>query len=98
MVSDRDRLFIGLPQRITFYHPDQICEMLVMNEDQLFRSVLWLAGRRPGKKPPDRMLAHNVAADDAEPQWRIDEIELVRWAKYTRFKHLNGIFDTPRRD
>lgn len=84
--SDKTRADIGLPRPIFMYHVDQICQMLQIKQADFFKKVAWLAGREIGSQPRDSMRCVNIAKRDETPEWRVEESEFVRWAKFHEFR------------
>lgn len=77
MTSTRERY--GLPPRLFLYTVDQILDMLQMDDP---RKILYYDGRSVGVPPRDRMMAKNVAPADEKPEWRVDEVEFIRWMRH----------------
>ena len=76
--SDRDRY--GLPPRLFLYTLDQIADQLMISD---LAKVVHFEGRTPGAAGRDRMVARNIAAAGTPPEWRIEEMEFIRWMKAT---------------
>lgn len=76
---------VGLPIRPFLYTLDQIATMLAMTEVRL-RDHVHFEGRAPGARPPDKMVARNIAQVDQPPEWRVAERELLRWLRRRGFR------------
>jgi hypothetical protein len=73
--------WVGLPPRPFLYTADQIGELLNLSTSEVKRKYLWYDKRSVGARPPDKLLAINIAPRDNSPEWRITENELIRWMK-----------------
>ncbi len=77
---------VGLPLRFFLYTLDQIATMTNISIDNLSRTYLYYDGRTIGPAYPNLLKCRNVAARDAEPEWRVADRELIRWLKNRGFK------------
>ena len=77
---------VGIPVRLFLFTLDQISTMLAVDEDRLKRGYLFYEGRSVGVRPPDKILARNIAPAGEKPEWRVAEKELVRWARSRGFR------------
>lgn len=77
---------MGIPVRVFLFTLDQVATMVNVTLQQFKLKYVHYAGRSTGVKPPDRMLARNIAPDGERPEWRIAERELIRWCKTKGFK------------
>lgn len=67
---------------------DQIAYMLNLTEQTVKTGYIFFEGRSTGPRRLDLMVAINIAPDDQKPEWRVNERELVRWAKQKRLKFI----------
>lgn len=82
-----DREALRLPVRPFLYTLDQVATILSITEVRLKQGgYVFFQGRTPGIPSRDEMIAHNIAAATAKPEWRVEERELVRWMKRKGFK------------
>lgn len=77
----------GLPPRPFLYTLDQISVLLDLPEQAMRTTHIHFEGRSIGVPTRDRLLARNIAAKDAPPDWRVAERELIRWLKNKGFKY-----------
>lgn len=77
---------IGLPIRPFLYTLDQVAELLQVQLPRLKSNYLHYEGRHVGVRPYDKLRSHNIAPDGDKPDWRITEMELVRWLRFKGFK------------
>lgn len=78
---------VNLPVRPFLYTLDQIQTLLSMTVNQL-NPHLFYQGRSVGRQRPELMIARNVSIDrNDKPDWRVLEIELVRWMRLKGFKY-----------
>lgn len=89
---EKRRTEVGLPPRPFLYTVDQIGVMFGLSEQSLRKRYLWYEGRNVGKQDPHKMLAHNIAAPDDKPDWRVSERELVRWMLKNGFRHYENSY------
>lgn len=85
-VTNKDREHIGLPMPIFTYTVDQIATMLQVKEAEVFSKYLWLTGREYGHRPLSRIAAVDISPVADEPEWRVEEVEFVRWCKHKNFR------------
>lgn len=69
-----------LPPRLFLYTLDQIGDMLQVDPKKLVH----FDGRSVGVRPPDKILARNIAPAGTTPEWRVSEDEFIRWMRHTR--------------
>lgn len=86
-ITPADPEKIGLPARPFLYTVDQISVILDIEETQIKSKYIYFEGRSIGVARRDLLIARNIAPDDAKPDWRIAERELIRWLKYKGFKY-----------
>lgn len=79
-LTHRPSKSVGLPARLFLYTLDQVAQILSLKERELTRRYVYFDRVDEGRRPLDRMLARNIGTDD-RPDWRITEIELIRWMK-----------------
>lgn len=77
---------ILLPTRPFLYTVDQIAVLLNVTDQQVITQYLYLEGRTIGIQSRSVMIARNIAPDDARPDWRVAEYELIRWFKWKGYK------------
>lgn len=82
----REQKKLYMPLRPFFWTPDQIAQLLEVNEKTVRDKMLWYSGREPGLKPKDRIKTINLAAYAEEPIWRIPEDELIKWLRFKGIK------------
>lgn len=80
-VSQRTRDKYNLPPRLFLYTRDQLQEMLIVKDIDVY---LHFDGRSVGTPRRDKMLARNIAPAGETPEWRVEEMEFVRWMTYTK--------------
>lgn len=78
---------MGLPPRPFLYTIDQLSTVLSISVPALRRTYLFFENRSTGIRPPDRMLARNIAPADEKPEWRVAEGELIRWMRAKGFRY-----------
>lgn len=77
---------VGLPVRNFMYTPDQIAFLLEVEERQIKQHYLHYEGRSVGVCPKDKMKARNIAPEGMKPEWRVLDIDFVRWMRFKGFK------------
>ena len=82
MTTVRERL--GLPPRIFLYTVDQIADLLRVTPLDLQKKYLWYSGRVVGRPKNDKMIALNIAPEGETPEWRVDELEFIRWVRHKK--------------
>lgn len=80
---------VGLPPRPFLYTIDQIATILNLTEFEVNRRYLYFEGRTVGAKTRDQMVARNIAPANSAPEWRIAELELVRWMRRKGFRYYD---------
>lgn len=80
---------VGLPPRTFLYTLDQIASMLHLGMTRVRDRYVWYEGRHVGKRPRDKLHAHNIAPVDETPDWRVSEQELIRWMRVNGFKYYD---------
>lgn len=80
-----DQESVGLPFRPFLYTLDQIASMLDLS-DMVLRGLVFYDNRSIGAKKADQILARNIAVLGNSPDWRVTEVELIRWMKKRRFR------------
>lgn len=78
---------VGLPPRPFLYTVDQISVILSLSEADLRKKHLYFQGRSIGHKTKDEMMARNIAPANETPDWRVAELELVRWMRHKGFRY-----------
>jgi hypothetical protein len=84
--TNRSLRELGLPEPVFLYSPEQVCQLLSMSHDMFTKKYMWAVGRHVGRPRPDRIKCINIAPVDENPDWRIEESELVRWMKFNKIK------------
>lgn len=84
--SQTKRDEIGLPTRTFFFTLDQISTMLEVKLPALKRSLVHYEHRSVGARKKDMLLAINIAPLNEKPDWRVSEVEFLRWCKYKGIK------------
>lgn len=77
---------IGLPPRPFLYTVDQIATVLSVSVTTVKNTYLWYEERNIGVRPFAKLLAVNISPDGEKPEWRVAELELVRWLRFKGFK------------
>jgi hypothetical protein len=77
---------IELPETPFLYTLDQIATLVNLELKTLRLTRIHFDGRSVGGRKLKTMLAHNIAAPDETPDWRVSEVELVRWLRYCGFR------------
>lgn len=88
MISNTQRIRMGLPIRVFLYTDDQIADLLRLPLAKLRKESLWFDGREVGLPPGDKIRAVNIMAAGLTPQWRVAEDEFVRWLKHKQINIL----------
>jgi hypothetical protein len=78
MLSESTRIKYRLPVRLFFFTIDQITDMLLADANKF----IFKDGHDTGIPPDDKMLARNIAPSDSAPEWRVEEMEFVRWMRH----------------
>ena len=84
------RSVVIMPTRPFLFTLDQIGLMLQLSESDLIGRYLFLVGRSSFTVKPFHLRAHNIAPQDAEPEWRVAEFELIRWLEYHGFAYQDA--------
>lgn len=71
---------MGLPFRPFLYTLDQISDLLQIPLSKL-PGVIHYDGRTVGVHQPDTLMARNIMPPDMTPEWRVEELELIRFMK-----------------
>jgi len=69
-----------LPPRLFLYTLDQIADLLVVDTVDKF---IYYDGKSTGIPPKDKLFARNIAPQSTSPEWRVEEMEFVRWMRHT---------------
>lgn len=77
---------LGLPPRPFFYTLDQVAYLLQVDLDRFKGSYVFYAGRSPGIHKKDKIRAVNIAPLGLTPDWRVQEMELIRWLRSRRIR------------
>ena len=77
---------VGLPPRPFLYTIDQIATILNLTEFEVNKTYIYFERRSVGTKTREQMLARNIAPRDKTPDWRVAEMELVRWMRFRGFR------------
>lgn len=76
---------VGLPFRPFLYTLDQIAGLLSMTDREIKRYVFF-EGKSVGAHTPDKIYARSIAPIAERPDWRVTEVELLRWMRRLRFR------------
>lgn len=82
---DRDKM--GLPYRPFLYTLDQISDLLQLPMSKL-SGMIHYDGRTVGIHHPDNLVARNLMPDGQTPEWRVEELELIRFMKMRGFRTM----------
>jgi hypothetical protein len=85
----KDPIRVGLPLRPFLYTVDQLAEILSHSPRTLHERFLYHEGRDVGIKHKGQMSCRDIAPPDERPDWRVAEVELVRWLRHKGFKYYN---------
>lgn len=77
---------MGLPPRPFLYTLDQIAGLIQVTETTLAVKYIYFEGRSTGQKLGRHMLARNIALPTEDPEWRVAEMELLRWLRFKGFR------------
>ena len=77
---------LGLPFRPVLFSLDQIATMLAASLPQVQKKYIFYEGRSTGVAPKNLMTAHNLANEGQMPDWRVSEVELIRWLRFKGFR------------
>lgn len=77
---------VGLPPRVFLYTLDQIAMMLELTLPYLKVRHVYFDGASVGRKEHYQMMARNIAPPDDKADWRVTEVELIRWLKHKRIR------------
>lgn len=75
---DRDKM--GLPFRPFLYTLDQISDLFQIPMSRL-SSMIHFDGRTVGIHHSDTLMARNISPLGQTPEWRVEELELIRFMK-----------------
>lgn len=84
MIAKRED--VGLPTRPFLYTLDQIASLATVDLVRLKADFVYYRGRSTGIARKDVMRAHNIAPVGHPPDWRVSEVELIRWLRSKRFR------------
>lgn len=76
----------NLPTLTFLYTLDQIAAICGLTMHDLQFKYLYYHLRSTGRKPRHQMVARNIAPDDADPDWRVNHEDFLRWLKYNGFE------------
>lgn len=77
---------VNLPVRVFLFTLDQIATVLSVDETTVRAAYIYYEGRSIGGQPKSLMLARNIANPNERPDWRVAELELVRWMRLKGFR------------
>jgi hypothetical protein len=83
MYIDREKM--GLPFRPFLYTLSQIQDLLALED---LTPLLYYDSRTIGIHNPKTIRTINIMPDGVQPEWRVEEAELIRWMRHTGFKIL----------
>lgn len=84
-MDPKDRRRYELPPRPFLYTLDQVADLLVVDLSEIHKKYIYFHGRSTGVKSPKQLAARNIAPDGERPEWRVEEMELIRWFRHTGF-------------
>ena len=82
-MDHKDRAKAGLPFRPFLYHLDQVQDLLLIND---LNPLIYWDRRSTGIPYPYLIKAVNIMPPSEKPQWRVEEVELLRWMRYQGFQ------------
>lgn len=82
---DTNRFDRGLPFRPFLYTLDQIQDLLLVND---LNPLLYWDGRSTGIHKQFLIKTINIMPDGVKPEWRVEEVELLRWMRHKNFRLL----------
>lgn len=82
----REQAKVELPPRPFLYTVDQIASLIGVSEATVRGSYLFYTSNEWGRPPPDLIAARNIAPPGDSPDWRVIEVELIRWLKRKGFR------------
>lgn len=86
---------VGIPPRVFLWTLDQIATMLNLQTRDVAARYVYFEGRSIGSRKRELMIARNIAPEDADPEWRVAERELVRWLRTKGFRYYErGAFSS----
>lgn len=86
---------LGLPAKVFLYTLDQIGTMLSLTPREVSARYVYFEGRSVGSRKMELMVARNIAPEDAPPEWRVAERELIRWMRHKGFRYYDrGAFSS----
>lgn len=77
------RRFVNLPFRPFLYTLDQIQDLLLVND---LNPLIYWDGRSVGIHHPYLIKAINLMPNGVKPEWRVEEVELLRWMRNRGFQ------------
>ncbi len=89
-MASADARRMGLPIRPFHYSVDQIAEILSLSTNRVRVHYIYYEGRHTGLAPKDRMVAKNLNPTPGQVDWRVSEVEFIRWLKRQGYR----IYDT----
>ena len=94
--DDLYKTLIELPTKVFMYTIDQVAMLLDIHMDVLKRNYLFFNGRENRRSTRQDLVAVNIARHDQDPEWRVSEVELVRWMKFKGIKFITPTRPTAR--
>jgi hypothetical protein len=79
------RAGVQLPPVPFLYTLDQIAGIIALPESKLKDKHIYFSNRTTMRMSPALMVARNIAAPLDQPDWRVSELELIRWLKLKGF-------------
>lgn len=93
MASHATREKYALPPRPFLYTLDQIATILAYPNEKALHKSIFFEGRTLGGRPrKDLMIARNIAPDDQQPEWRVEEEEFIRWMRHMKILPMQRTF------
>jgi hypothetical protein len=82
---DANHAQVNLPIKPFLYSLDQIATILDTSEQNVKQNYIHFSGRSINLPTHDQIVARNIAAPGAKPEWRVAERELIRWLRRKGF-------------
>jgi len=85
-----NRKAVGLPVRPFLFSLEQVSVMLDLDvKTMISAGYAHLEGRSIGAARRDQFIARNIAPPDQKPEWRVAELELIRWLRRKGFRYYD---------
>jgi len=77
---------MGLPFKPFLYTLDQISDLLSIPLNTLKSQHLFYQSRSLGHRQYNKIETVNLSPDGEKPEWRVSEVELIRWLRFKGFR------------